>query len=79
MHLTYNRLESPNLVSGLGAGIMSFCVYKNKACALFVAYICSAPLDSVTARPIIELLSKLNIYKGEYKIGVDTPSSNLYM
>lgn len=74
------KLESPNLATGIGAAVMSFCVFKNRACGLFVAFVSSAPLDSVTARPIVELLSRLNVFKeSDLKINVSVPSSNLYM
>lgn len=74
------KLESPNLLTGTGAAIMSLCIFKDIACALFVVFVPSAPLDSVTAVPIVDLLRKLNVCQsGDLKINVGVPSNNLYM
>lgn len=74
------KLESPNLATGIGAAVMSFCVFRERPCGLFIAFVCSAPLDSVTAKPIVELLSRLNVCKeSDLKVNVTVPSSNLYM
>lgn len=78
--LGYSKLESPNLATGMAAAVMSFCAYKDKACALFIIFVSSAPLDLISAKPISELLVKLKVIKeGEYKINVNIPCSNLYM
>lgn len=74
----YSKLESPNLATGIAAAVMSYCIFKNKPCDLFIAYISAAPLDSVTAKPIIDLLRQLNVCK-DLKLSADVSSSNLYM
>lgn len=79
-HYGCNVLESPNLVTGICAAVLSYCIQIEQPCSLYVAYIDSAPLDSITIRPIVSLLKQLNIVEIKSDcFAKPVPSNNLYM
>ncbi|KAJ8961644.1 hypothetical protein NQ314_005896 [Rhamnusium bicolor] len=75
----YNKLESPNLVSGLGASVLSYCIYLGLPCTLFIAYVDTSPLDSVNMGPVLNLLKRIKLTVKSTKMKITSSSSNLYM
>ncbi|KAJ8945864.1 hypothetical protein NQ318_002703 [Aromia moschata] len=75
----YEKLESPNLVSGLGASVLSYCIHLDLKCTLFVLYIDTSPLGSVNMEPLLKLVTKLDIPVKHTEMKISTSSSNLYM
>ncbi|XP_077283569.1 proteasome assembly chaperone 1 [Arctopsyche grandis] len=57
-------LEQPNILSGVSAGVINRRDYKNLPASIYAYYLQSniLGLDSLTARPIQDLLKKLNIH-----------------
>lgn len=76
----YPKLETPNLVTGLSASILSYCIFKDLKCTLYVSFLDNEKLDSVNVEPILELLHQLGVgplknFTSKFKL----PSNNLYM
>lgn len=79
-HYLCEVLQSPNLITGICAAVLSYCIQIERPCSLYVTYIDSAPLDSITLRPIVNLLKQLNIVKIQSDCYAKPVSaSNLYM
>lgn len=74
------KLESPNIVTGLGANFLAYSCFIDRPCELYIGYIDGTPLDSINSQPFVNLLEKLNLGKLE-KCVMDfkMPSNNLYM
>ncbi|XP_063236960.1 proteasome assembly chaperone 1 [Bacillus rossius redtenbacheri] len=53
------RLEQPNIVSGVPAQVLSWCQAHNLPAVLFVCYSESDEIDSMTTKPVAQLLSKM--------------------
>lgn len=75
----YDTLESPNLITGLGAGILSYCIHMNFKCNLFIVYVDTSPVDSLNMGPLLNLIKKLDIPLQNTDIKLTQSSSNLYM
>ncbi|KYB29278.1 uncharacterized protein PSMG1 [Tribolium castaneum] len=75
----YKKLESPNLVSGLGADILSFCIHTGLKATLFVVYMDSSPLDSINTTPIIQLIKLLDLDVNMSCTNLNPVPSNLYL
>ncbi|KAJ8920524.1 hypothetical protein NQ315_005393 [Exocentrus adspersus] len=76
--LDYGILECPNLVTGLGASILTYCLLAGVKCNLYVIYVDTAPLDSLNMKSLLMLFSDLGISLKNTNISL-TPASNLYM
>jgi hypothetical protein len=73
------KLESPNLVLGLGAEVLSFSSHTGLKSTLFVVYMDNSPLDSINTHSVIQLMKSLDL---PVKLAVSklNPSpSNLYL
>ncbi|KAG5882133.1 hypothetical protein JTB14_005962 [Gonioctena quinquepunctata] len=80
--IKYNKLQAPNLVTGLGANVLSYCIHIGLKCTLLIAYIDNAPLDSINIGILLELFRKLHIpvIKNVFNEHIeDISSSNLYI
>ncbi|XP_018579485.1 uncharacterized protein LOC108917406 [Anoplophora glabripennis] len=75
----YSLLEPPNLVTGLGASVLSYCVHIKLKCNLFVMYVDTSPLDSLNMGPLLHLIKKLDIPLKNTDVRLSPSSSNLYM
>ncbi|XP_074115876.1 proteasome assembly chaperone 1 [Cotesia typhae] len=53
------RLNQPNIVSGVAAGVISYAEVMNKSGVLYIIYLDSFSLDSSTASPLLKLLPNL--------------------
>lgn len=74
------KLENPNLVAGIGAAVLSFCVHNRRSCCLYVAYIDRVTIDSRTLSPLLELLRQINVLDvNASDVSAGSLSSNLYM
>ncbi|XP_060526397.1 uncharacterized protein LOC132702018 [Cylas formicarius] len=73
------KLEAPNLITGLGAGVLSYCVYKSIKCSLFVIYMDNSPLDSINSKYFVNLMSKMGFVLKNSLLTISTGSSNLYI
>ncbi|XP_049820518.1 uncharacterized protein LOC109599619 [Aethina tumida] len=75
----YTKLESPNIITGLGANILSYSVHTNLQCSLFNAYMDNSPLDSRNSTPILNLIGKLGFTVLPCDLKMNAPAHNLYM
>lgn len=75
----YDSLESPNLITGLGAAVLSYCVHVKLKCNLFVVYVDTSPLDSLNMGPLLNLIKKLDVSLKNTHVQLSPSSSNLYM
>lgn len=76
----YKKLNAPNLVTGFGASIFSYCAHIKKDCILFVSYVSYVPIDTLSAKPFINLLQFLEIGSLlSFKINKSIANHNLYM
>lgn len=75
----YAKLESPNLVSGLGADVLSFCSHRGLDSILFVIYMDNSPLDSLNTRPVVDLFKSLKLPVQLTLDNLNSVSSNLYL
>ncbi|KAJ8984731.1 hypothetical protein NQ317_004996 [Molorchus minor] len=75
----YERLESPNLISGFGASVLTYCIHLGIKCTLFITYVDTSPLDSVNMGPLIGLLERIEIPITHNELKITTSASNLYM
>nr|XP_023025780.1 uncharacterized protein LOC111513786 [Leptinotarsa decemlineata] len=76
------QLETPNLVTGLGANVLSYCIHTELKCTLFIAYVDNSPLDSANIGVLLDLFTRLDIPVSKKVIterGEDLSSSNLYI
>ncbi|CAH0553972.1 unnamed protein product [Brassicogethes aeneus] len=81
------NLEIPNLVTGLGASVLSYCKHFDLSCELFVVYMDNSPLDSRNTGPVLEMVKKMGFSvlfvdpKHRFISGAKIPtmSSNLYI
>ncbi|KAJ3665464.1 hypothetical protein Zmor_000958 [Zophobas morio] len=78
---TFNceKLESPNLVSGLGAGVVSYCIHSGLKSTLFVVYMDNSPLDSINTSPVVQLMKSLNLSVKAAASNLNPAASNLYL
>ncbi|XP_044258416.1 uncharacterized protein LOC123007277 [Tribolium madens] len=75
----YKKLESPNLVSGLGADVLSFSIHTGLKSTLFVVYMDNSPLDSINTSPIIQLIKLLDLNVNLSSTNLNPVPSNLYL
>lgn len=73
------ELEVPNIITGVSAGVISFCKFKDKAASCFVIYMEAPIFDSFSTKPLIKVLKGLQVpcddtYTYKYK-----SNSNLYL
>ncbi|XP_062564393.1 uncharacterized protein LOC134227125 isoform X2 [Armigeres subalbatus] len=73
------KLEAPNVITGLAGGALSYRKFKDQKASVYVCFLDSCVLDSVSAKPILGLLKSLSIdcddsYQLKFKVG-----SNLYL
>jgi proteasome assembly chaperone 1 len=80
-------LEQPNMIAGTPAALLSYCQIFKIPAVLYVVYADSFIADSITAQPLIQLFSKLQInllkkdkltFKKRSYYGAEI-ESNLYM
>ncbi|XP_066254254.1 proteasome assembly chaperone 1 [Euwallacea similis] len=72
------RLEAPNLIEGLSASILTYCVCCNINASLWIIYMDNMPLDSANGAEIVKLFRILGI-KVAIDFKCDDLSSNLYI
>ncbi|XP_018328272.1 uncharacterized protein LOC108739068 isoform X2 [Agrilus planipennis] len=73
-------LKSPNLITGLAAGILTYSMINGLHCTSFMVYLEVAPLDSINTKHVLDLLKCY--YKGPikpYKLSTKLPKNNVYM
>ncbi|CAH1107983.1 unnamed protein product [Psylliodes chrysocephalus] len=77
----YKKLEQPNLVTGLGACLLTYCIHQSLGkCTLFVIYIDKSHLDSYSSTAVLEVLKKLDIPIKNSNVKISsTSNNNLYM
>lgn len=73
------ELEVPNIVTGVSAGVISYCKFNNRPASAFVIYMEAPLFDSFSTKPLIKLLKDLKVpcddsYTYKYK-----SNSNLYL
>lgn len=73
------ELEVPNIVTGVSAGVISFCKFHDRVASCFVIYMEAPLFDSFSTKPLIKLLKDLKVpcddsYTYRYK-----SNSNLYL
>nr|CAI5868421.1 unnamed protein product [Callosobruchus analis] len=73
------NLEPPNLITGLGANVLSYCIHLGLSCCLFIVYFDSSLLDSLNVGPLIELSKKLELPLKKSNIQISVSTSNLYL
>ncbi|CAG9861048.1 unnamed protein product [Phyllotreta striolata] len=75
-----NNLEQPNLVTGLGATILEYCIHESiKKCTLYIIYMDKSPLDSFSCTPIFNVFTEIGIPINNRNIKARESSNNLYM
>ncbi|KAL0129813.1 hypothetical protein PUN28_001813 [Cardiocondyla obscurior] len=74
-------LEQPNIIFGVGAGVLSYAELKGIPSKLYILYIDSFTLDSTCAEPILQLLTDEIPCKIQRPTFTENPFSkgNLYM
>ncbi|CAH1118795.1 unnamed protein product [Phaedon cochleariae] len=79
--LEYVQLEPPNLVTGLGSSVLTYCIHmKMRKCTLFIAYMDISPLDFLNSGAILSLLKKLKIkVRNSHIQDNNVLASNLYI
>lgn len=77
--VNYTKLESPNLVSGLGADVLSFCSQRGFNSILFVIYMDNSPLDSLNTRSVVNLFKSLKLPVQLTLNNLNSVSNNLYL
>uniref|UniRef100_A0A336MA93 Proteasome assembly chaperone 1 n=1 Tax=Culicoides sonorensis TaxID=179676 RepID=A0A336MA93_CULSO len=55
------ELEVPNIITGISAGVVSYCKFHKREASAFVVYMESPIFDSITTKPIIKLFKELNV------------------
>lgn len=76
----YKKLNAPNLVTGFGTAIFSYCSHIKKDCTLFNSYVSYVPIDTLSSKPFIDLLQFLHIGNLlPFKINKSAATHNLYM
>lgn len=74
------KLKIPNLITGITANLLSYCIHTKRDCQLFVGFIDAAPLDSINSEPFLNLFKQLRLdIKYYYNLVSQAPSNNLYM
>ncbi|KAK9881948.1 hypothetical protein WA026_018142 [Henosepilachna vigintioctopunctata] len=73
------KLIAPNLISGLGSNIFSYCIYNNLICSSFIFYLNNTPPDSINSKPIIELAKNMCLSPNSFSTRMTAPIHNLYM
>lgn len=73
------ELEVPNIITGITAGIVSYCKFHKREASAFIVYMEAPIFDSITTKPIIKLLKSMNVpcddsYSLKHKV-----ESGLYM
>ncbi|KXJ71821.1 uncharacterized protein LOC109432401 [Aedes albopictus] len=73
------KLDAPNVVTGLAGGALSYRKFKDQTASVYVCYLDSCVLDSISAKPILRLLKALSVECDDsYQLKFKT-SSNLYL
>lgn len=75
----YDTLEPPNLVTGLGASVLSYCIHIDSKCNLFILYVDTSPLDSLNMGPLLNLVKKMDIPLKNTDVKLPPASNNLYI
>ncbi|XP_056631220.1 uncharacterized protein LOC130441522 [Diorhabda sublineata] len=61
-NLSYTKLEQPNLVTGLGAAVLSYCIHQQiPKCTLIIIYLHQSQLDSFNSWPILDVFKKMGL------------------
>lgn len=76
---TVKELEVPNIVTGISAGVISYCKFHKLEASAFIVYMESFILDSITTKPIIKLLKNMNVPCNDTYSFKQKPESGLYM
>lgn len=74
-----NKLTSPNFITGLGADILSYRIYKKLECSSFILYHKNTDVDTMSSRPVLELAEKLALSPSQQYSKAAVPANNLYM
>ena len=78
--INYPILPVPNMVTGITANLLSYCVHTNRECQIFVGFFDAAPVDSINSRPFLELFKKMGVQSDKtFLLTMQAPSNNLYM
>ncbi|XP_066152143.1 proteasome assembly chaperone 1 [Euwallacea fornicatus] len=72
------KLEAPNLIQGLSASVLTYCICCKISASLWVIYMDNMPLDSANGAEIVKLLGILGI-KAAVDFKSDDLNSNLYI
>ncbi|KAF5284262.1 hypothetical protein FQR65_LT00263 [Abscondita terminalis] len=77
---TYPKLEVPNMVTGLSASVLSYCIHIDRSCSLYIGFFDEASLDSLNTYALLNLLETfgLRLHK-RYEFENSNQSNNLYI
>lgn len=73
------ELEVPNIITGITAGIVSYCKFHKQEASAFIVYMETPIFDSITTKPIIKLLKCMNVPCNDSYLLKQTSESGLYM
>lgn len=76
---TVKELEVPNIITGITAGIVTYCKFHKLEASAFIVYMEAPIFDSITTKPIIKLLKRMNIPCDDSYSLKHKPESGLYM
>ncbi|KAH8312372.1 hypothetical protein KR044_010455 [Drosophila immigrans] len=72
------KLEAPNFISGVAAGVASWRQQMSLPYTSYVVYVDKLPIDGVTAAPLIKLLQQSGVQCSDRYAPKPKPSSYLY-
>ncbi|KAH8358845.1 hypothetical protein KR093_002786 [Drosophila rubida] len=75
---TISKLEAPNFISGVAAGVASWRQQMELPFNSYVVYVDKLPIDGVTAGPLIKLLQQSGVHCSDRYVPKPKPSSYLY-
>lgn len=73
------ELEVPNIITGLSAGIVSYCKFHKLEASAFIVYMEAPIFDSYTTKPIIKLLKNMKVPCDDFYSLKQKSESGLYM
>ncbi|XP_050517009.1 uncharacterized protein LOC126891781 [Diabrotica virgifera virgifera] len=79
--IKYAKLEQPNLITGLGSAVLSYCIHHSiKKCTLFVIYIDKSQQLSFNSTPILDVFKNTKLPVRNYVVKDKLSNTgNLYM
>ncbi|XP_055638939.1 uncharacterized protein LOC129776972 [Toxorhynchites rutilus septentrionalis] len=75
----YQELEAPNVITGISAGVLCYRKFKQLEASVYACYMDSPILDSVSTKPVLELMKSLSIDCDNSYSLKNRISSNLYL